>query len=478
MRHRQMAGASRKARNRTRLIGAMLSFLFAMIMKRLVIKAIRFFRTGMWQVKREDTSAIAFLLLEILKKLVLAIRFFTAKRVMTRASALTYSTLLAIVPILAVMFAIARGFGYNKYIESWFLDAFKSQPEAAEVIVGFVNNYLSSTQGGVFLGVGLAFMLYTVLNLVRNIETVFNEIWQVKKQRSLYRTFTDYLAMLFMFPVFIIMSSGLSIFVATLSNNVAKISLLSPAVKVLLALSPYVLMSMVFMALYVFMPNTHVKLRSCVVPGILAGIAMQVLQIAYIHSQMWVSRYNAIYGSFAALPLFMLWVQISWTICLFGAELCYTNQNLDYYDYDAKTSDISHRYRIILCAMLLGCVSKRFVRSERPYSAQELSDKTGIPIRIAVDLLFIMQESGLLLEISSDEKGEATRYVPSESPHTLSVGTMIDKLETNGKWSIDMPLHCLDGMEWNKVMKFRSDYLHNMRNVLLKDLWKGNEDGK
>lgn len=442
-------------------------------MKRIIVKVRRFFERGMWEIRREDTTAMGYLLLEVFKKLVLAIRFFTAKRVMTRASALTYSTLLAIVPILAVMFAIARGFGYNKYIESWFLDAFKSQPEVAEVIIGFVNNYLSTTQGGVFLGVGLLVLLYTVLNLVRNIETVFNEIWQVKKQRSLYRTFTDYLAMLFMFPVFIIASSGLSLFIATLSSNVAKVSLLSPAVKVMLGLTPYVLMSVVFTALFVFIPNTHVKLKSCIVPGILAGIGMQILQIAYIHSQMWVSRYNAVYGSFAALPLFMLWLQISWTICLFGAELCYTNQNLDYYDYDAKTADISHRYRIIICAMLLSCMSSRFEKSEKPFTAQELRLKTGIPIRIVVDMLFVMVESGLVIEISSDEKGEASRFIPSISPQTLSMGTMVDRLEANGKWSIELPLHCLDNENWKRVMDDRLRYLHDMKDVLLKDLWKG-----
>ena len=261
--------------------------------------------------------------------LYLTIRFFTAKRVMTEAAALTYSTLLAIVPILAVVFAIARGFGYNKYIEMWFRDALSSQPQAADVIVGFVNSYLVHTKSGVFLGVGLIFMLYTVLMLVNNVEETFNRIWQVNNSRPIIRSMTNYMAMFFLFPIIIVVSTGLSIFMATIADSMKGFVLLGPVVHKLLDVSPYILLSLLFIGLYVYMPNTKVKLVSAIVPGILAGIAMQLLQIVYIHSQIWVTGYNAIYGSFAALPLFMLWVQISWTICLFGAQLTYTNQNLN-----------------------------------------------------------------------------------------------------------------------------------------------------
>ena len=279
-------------------------------------RIIRFLQVDIWRVSSEDMSPLKYFCLEVLKKVMLAVKFFTTKRVMNDASALTYSTLLAIVPILAVVFAVARGFGYNKYIEIWFRDAFRSQPQAADVIVGFVNSYLIHTKSGVFLGFGLVFMLYTVIMLITNIEKTFNDIWQVKKKRSIFRTFTDYFALMFMIPIVIVVTSGISIFFATLTGSLPDLFLITPTLGFLLDLSPYVLMSALFIALYVFMPNTHVKVRSCIVPGILAGVAMQWLQLVYIHSQIWVSSYNAIYGSFAALPLFMLWVQISWTIAL------------------------------------------------------------------------------------------------------------------------------------------------------------------
>jgi membrane protein len=400
----------------------------------------------------------------------LAVRFFTAKRVLTKASALTYSTLLAIVPILAVVFAIARGFGYNKYIEMWFRDAFSSQPQAAEVIIGFVNSYLVHTKSGVFLGIGLLFMLYTVLMLVSNIEEAFNEIWQVKTSRSVFRTFTDYLAMFFVAPILIVLSSGMSIFLATVADQMPDFMMLGSAVRLLLDLSPYVLMSLTFIALYIFMPNTRVKPMSALVPGICAGIAMQGLQFVYIHSQIFLSSYNAIYGSFAALPLFMLWLQISWTICLFGAELCYTNQNLDYYDYDTNAGEISHRYRILLCALLASRICRRFADGGKPYTALELRELTTIPIRIVNELLFQMIDAGLLIEITNDEKSETSRFMPAEDIRNMTLGSMIDRLESHGQWKIELDVSELFTSEWGKALEMRSNYLKNAREIRLQDL--------
>ncbi len=277
---------------------------------------------------------------KIYHKLYLTIRFFTEKRVMTQASALTYSTLLAIVPMLAVVFAIARGFGYNKYIEIWFREVLSSQPQVAEVIVSFVNSYLVHTKSGIFLGVGLIFMLYTVLMLVNNVEETFNQIWQVNNSRPILRSFANYLAMFFLFPIIIVVSTGLSVFMETMADSMDNLAVLGPFIHKLLQYSPYMLMSLFFIVLYVYMPNTEVRLSCAIIPGILAGIAMQVLQVVYIHSQIWVTGYNAIYGSFAALPLFMLWIQISWTICLFGAQLTYTNQNLNRFGINLEPLDV------------------------------------------------------------------------------------------------------------------------------------------
>ena len=433
-------------------------------------QVIQFLQTDIWRVTQGDTSPLRLFCYDVLKKVMLAVRFFTTKRVMQKASALTYSTLLAIVPIMAVVFAIARGFGYSKYIEVWFRGAFESQPQVAEVIIGFVNSYLVHTKSGVFLGIGLVFMLYTVLMLVSNVEDTFNEIWQVKKPRSLFRTFTDYLAMFFLFPIVLVLCSGVSIYLATIADSATGYLLLGPTLRLTIDLLPYVLMSAMFIGLFIFMPNTRVRPICAVVPGILSGIAMQGLQIVYIHSQMFLSSYNAIYGSFAALPLFMLWVQISWTICLFGAELCYTNQNLDYYDYDANTGEISHRYRIMLAALLMSRICRRFANGQKPFSAMELHDATTIPIRFVNDLLFELIDAGLVVEISGDEKGETSRFMPAEDISNLTLGTMVDRLESYGKWKIELDVSELFSEKWAQGMELRHVYLRDARQIRLQDL--------
>ncbi len=389
---------------------------------------------------------------------------------MDSAAALTYSTLLAIVPIMAVVFAIARGFGYNKYIETWFREALSSQPQVAEAIIGFVNSYLVHTKSGIFLGIGLLFMLWTVIMLISNIEKAFNDIWQVSTPRSIFRTITDYMAMFLLAPIIIVVTSGISIMMATFANGIGETLIVGPTLRFFLRLLPYIIMSAVFIALYVFMPNTKVKIKSAIIPGILAGVAMQGLQLVYIHSQIWVTGYNAIYGSFAALPLFMLWVQISWTICLFGAELAYTNQNLEKFAFRASTDDLSHRYRLLLSAYLMTLICRRFEEGKKPYTALELKLETNIPIRITHDLLENLTRVHLLSEMTNDEKGTEAVYQPAESTARLSVGMMIDRLEAEGKWKLMPDLQLFKSDELMKAIRQRKDYLQKQRDILFKDI--------
>lgn len=429
-----------------------------------------FLNVGIWRVRREDVSYVRFLTYTIVKKLLLAIEITTTKRITSAAAALTYSTLLAIVPILAVVFAIARGFGYNKYIEEWFRDSFSSQPQAAETIIGFVNSYLIHTKSGIFLGIGLIFMLFTVIMLISNIEQTFNHIWQAKKPRSVFRTITDYTSMILLAPIVIVITSGISIFFATIFKQIEDTLLIGTIMQLLLRLMPYILMSGVFIALYVFMPNTKVKLSCAIAPGILAGVAMQGLQLFYIHSQIWVSSYNAIYGSFAALPLFMLWIQISWLICLFGAELCYTSQNMEDFAFKAKTEDLSHRHKTLLCIILMSHICKRFANGDKPFSALELKLRTDIPIRIVNELLYELTQINVITEITSGDKGETCTYQPAECLSRLSVGTLVDRMEAYGKWTPEISIKKQKANGWKEILTYRSEYLGKLRGILLKDI--------
>lgn len=353
------------------------------------------------------------------------------KRIIGAASNLTYSTLLAFVPILAVVFAIARGFGYSIYIEDWFKTSLSSQPEAAETIIGFVNSYLIHTQKGVFLGIGLLFMLWTTLMLISNIESTFNDIWQVKRQRSIFRTITDYVALLFLIPIVIVISSGLSLLVAALNHQLKDIIVLGPIMSLSIKLSPYILLSIAFTSLYVFMPNTKVKLKSAIFPGMLAGMSMQLFQSIYINSQIWISNYNAIYGSFAIIPFFLLWLQASWIICLIGAELAYSRQNSEYF-LSSIPQEISFSSRIDISWRIINLIASRFNEGKEAITIEEIKKEMNIPMRIANDILYDLQRTHILAEIVHDEKGDIAKYLPAESLENITKDELTSRLANLG----------------------------------------------
>jgi membrane protein len=256
----------------------------------------------------------------------LTVVHFIKGNIASFASALTYNTLLASVPVLAIAFAIARGFGFDEMVESKIHQVLDFSPETANLVINFVNSYLQHTKGGVFVGVGIAVLMYTVVNLTINIETAFNQIWRVKSSRSLYRQISDYISVFILMPLLFIITSGLSVLLMTFAQMFGDMLLITNTVHWMLYLSPYIITSFSFIFLYKLMPNTQVKWRYCIVPGILAAILFQGMAYFYVHYQIKISSYNAIYGSFAAIPLFLLFVQISWYICLFGGQVCHTCQ--------------------------------------------------------------------------------------------------------------------------------------------------------
>ena len=393
---------------------------------------------------------------------------FMAKRVLASASRLTYSTLLALVPILAVVFAIARGFGYSIYIEEWFRDLFKAQPDATEIIIGFVNSYLINTKKGVFLGIGLLFMLGTVLMLISTIEETFNDIWLVRKPRSMFRTFTDYMALLFALPIGIVAISGLSIWMQAFNRHLIDITIIGPLMKFSIELIPYVVLSAVFVGLYVFMPNTKVRLRSALVPGIAAGVSMQLFQLIYINSQIWVSNYNAIYGSFAVIPLFMLWMQISWTIILVGAELSYTIQNHDEFLSNSSQSELSYKTRFVLSAKIMSIICKRFAEGGQAYNSMQLKLKLGISMRVMSRLLYDLQQIHFITEIMHDDKGEEVLYQPAEALDILTIGELHSRLAQLGS---DIDSDILSASEeWKSAILLYNDCIEKASKIRLKEL--------
>ena len=432
-----------------------------------------YLHVGIWRVDEDGEKSVS-LPSRCLRTLYLAARFFVSRGHSDYATALSFSTMLAIVPVAAVIFAIARGFGLNYHIEQWFRDALSSQPQAAEAIINFANSYLVHARSGVILGLGLIFMLYSVLALIYNIERVFDDIWQVKKQRSPLRIITDYTSMLFLVPIVIIMVSGINIFVYAIADRLQAFALLGPVVKLLIKLLPWVLMSAVFTLLYVAMPNTKVHFSKAIIPGIIAGTAMLLLQFFYIRGQMFLTGYNAIYGSFAALPLFMLWMLLSWYICLFCAELCYINQNMEYYAFLVNTEDVSHRKQIEMSMMLLSVICKRFSEGKKPYTALELKQLTHIPIRITTDLLYRMRQVNIVSENFDPDSDSEPTYQPAQDISNITVGRTLELLEsyphrTYRHLRADAR-QVLDEHQLTKIADIRQRYLDELKKIQLKDL--------
>lgn len=432
----------------------------------------RFLTYDIWRITENEVTQTKYNLYNIIKSIYLCIVRFQKNRLFDQASALTYSTLLAIVPLLAILFAIARGFDMSTLLEGEIRSAFRGNDEATEVILQFVNSYLSQTKTGVFIGFGVVMLLWTVINLVGNIETTFNRIWEVNKERSIYRKITDYFSMFLLMPILIVTSSGLSIYMSTALQQVEGFLLLAPIIKFLIRMLPFVFIWLIFTGLYIFMPNTNVKFKYAFVAGIVAGTVYQAFQYLYISGQIWVSKYNAIYGSFAALPLFLLWLQVSWTICLFGAELAYAGQNIQNYNFDQEMKSISRRYRDFVAIIILSVIAKRFERGEQPYTAIQISNEHKIPYRLTNQTLNLLVRLQLINEVLIDEdpKNGEIAYQPAMAISQLSVATFLERLDNYGSEEFKIDKEHTFHSEWEVLLQSKLEYYRQTSHILFKDL--------
>ncbi|MEG1999158.1 MAG: YihY/virulence factor BrkB family protein, partial [Bacteroidales bacterium] len=273
--------------------------------------------TGVWRALRNFVRVIR-----------ITANHFLEDELQLRAAALTYNTLLAIVPILVVLFAVAGGFGFQNIIQSQLFSYFPAQRDALSEAIKFVDNYLEQLHSGVFIGIGIVFMLWTVISLMSSIEGTMNRIWQAK-DRSMYHKINDYTSLFIILPVLMILSAGTSVFISTVVKA-ERDTVITPLIYKLIEFTPYIITMLLFTVAYVLIPNTKVKIKYAIIAGIVCGSAFQIFQYIYINGQIWVSKYSVIYGSFAFLPLLLLWLQLSWLIFLFGVLLSFSTQNLDY----------------------------------------------------------------------------------------------------------------------------------------------------
>jgi membrane protein len=438
-------------------------------------KIIKFLTEDLWRVRLKDASSRKYLGFKWLRVLVLSIRGFSEDKCMLRASALTFYSLLSIVPVLAMVFGIAKGFIDEKEInlKELILSQFEGQEKAIGTAIDFANNLLTQTKGGLVAGIGVIILFWTIIKVLSNIERSFNDIWGIKRQRSLVRKFSDYLSFIMVFPILFIFSSSLTIAgtgqVQMLMIKYGAYDFLVGPVQVLIRLLPFAILPLMFAVFYLFLPNGKVNIRSALLGGLMAGILYHVVNKSYVASQIGLSKYNEIYGSFAALPLFMIWLQLSWLIMLYGAEISFAHQNADTYEYEGDCSKASLVFkRLATLAVLQVCV-KAFHNEEPSSSADELAHKLCTPIKMVHAALFDLVEAGILTEVSQDRK-ELIVYQPAIAIENLSVHEVLRRLDCHGIDSV--PMIQSDAVKKLSACleKMRNDPTDSTKYVLLKDI--------
>ena len=396
---------------------------------------VNFFKNDIWRIRSSRLPRGKSFFLNLLRVIILSIRGFDEDKCQLRASALTFYSLISIVPVLAMAFGIAKGFGFEKVLEEQLREKLSGHEEILNNVITFSHSLLQNTQGGLIAGVGLVMLFWAVLKVLGHIEYSFNDIWGVKQHRSLSRKFADYLSLMLVCPVILLLSSGVTVFITTqvelILEKFAILGGFSPIVFFILEALPYTLMWALFTFLYLFMPNTKVRFSSALIAGILAGTIFQAVQWAYIAFQVGVVKYNAIYGSFAALPLFLVWLQASWLIVLYGAELAFAYQNVDTYEYEPDALTASRRMRILLSLQIAQHLVKNFCRGDRPLSARDISNQMEIPIRFVNDLLFELVNGGIVSVAKIEGNGE-DGYQPAIDPDKLTLRYVIDAMEQRG----------------------------------------------
>ena len=360
----------------------------------MISRIIHFIQTGIWEIRLKDLSPLKAFFVKYLRVILLGSRGFIRDNCQKTASVLTYYSLLNIVPVVAVAFAIAKGFGLEKVIEKQILqmaDKANWQADITSQIITFSHKLLEQAKGGLIAGIGIILLFWTVISILGKIEESFNEIWEVKKSRTLVRKFSDYLTAMLVAPILLIISSSATVVVSSqvkeIVNKIGFLGVFSSLIFFLLNLLPYVSMWFLFAMIYLIMPNTRIPLRSGILGGIAAGTVFQIVQWIYIKFQIGVASYGAIYGSFAALPLLLAWLQMSWMIVLLGAEIAYAYEHYETFGFHPDYSRISFSSRKLLILRIFHLLTKKFSLGEKPLSANQIAHALEIPVRLVRQLL-------------------------------------------------------------------------------------------
>ncbi len=353
-----------------------------------------------------------------------------------KASALTFFTILSLIPMMALAFGIAKGFGLHEELRAQIIMQFHNQEQVMNWILDFANKTLEQTSGGWVAGIGVAFLFSAVIQLLRYVENVFNSIWKVEETRVWYRQITDYLAMIILVPALLIASSSVTLLANTrlnevLSSHSGVLETLRPAVAVIVKLIPYILLWTLSTAAYLAIPNTRVRFRAALLAGLAAGVALQVLQVVYVVTQVGITRLGTLYGSFAAIPLLMVWIQMSWVAMLMGAQLSYYLQNITRHEFEFDVQRVSPRQKKRLSLLVMHSLVIDFIKGTRPRAPEEISQALSLPVRTVHECLDQLREASMVTEVWSDET-ESYLYQPATDINKMTLAYLLEQLDASG----------------------------------------------
>ncbi len=400
----------------------------------------------------------------------LKVLLFTAQgigehSILLRSAALTFYTLMSIVPMAALVFGIAKGFGLEARFNAYLYTEFPQYSVVIDQVIDFADNLLERTKGGILASVGLLTLFWTIIKVFGNVEDSFNKIWEVRKSRSLTRKFSDYLSVVIVTPILWVLSGTIGF---QLQNHLLHITS-GWFVEFLFGFVSLVILWLMFTFLYRVMPNTKVKFQSAFLAGIIAGTFFQLFQIIYVNIQSGLSNYNAIYGSFAALPLLMIWLQISWQIVLFGAELSFAYQNIDKFEYEKQAAEMSYDYRKKAMLVVMQQIVRHFIHNEGAVSSEMIAHDVNLPLRIVRDVIDDLKKAGLVVATATQDE-KINYYVPARDVHTLKIHEVIQKVESWGRDPLEIE-QCPEYHTIDHILQEMGDSIeHSIYNIRLMDI--------
>lgn len=374
-------------------------------------------------------------IIKSLKILVLSGQAFSHDLCSLRASALTLYTVLSIVPIIALLFGIAKGFGLEKMMKQQLIEQIPSQEKMVLQLIDFAQNLLNNTQGEIVAGTGIIILFWTVIKVIGDIEESFNSIWKVAQDRPLSRKFSDYLSLMLLAPIILITSSSVTVFLKTQITWLIDIIHLASMAKWLviraLSLLPLILMTGLLSFTFIFMPNRKIDYKTGIIAGFITAIMYNLAQWAYLSLQIGVSSYNAIYGSFAALPLFVIWLQLGWMIVLFGCEIAFFLQNYENYRHSSQFIKLSFSLKKIIALQITHLIIKNLIPINTPLTAAKIAEILNIPIAIIQSILLKLTTSRILVEFKNTDECEV--YQPAVDINILTTAYIVNALEQCGQ---------------------------------------------